>query len=148
MSEAKEHNGYNDGAPEISHERRKSRVASLAHVDLNKNLTAKIQNPLSHLSDADLMADVEDIGLEQAVGRVAGEDGEDEVALVFLKGADDRLEVCLGGAGEGEDVGGLGVPVHGKRDEVLLPQRHAGVPGQHRAHGLLVVLADRGEQHR
>ena len=60
MSEAKEDTSYNEGSPEVSHERRKSRVASLAHVDLNKNLTAKIQNPLSHLSDADLMADVED----------------------------------------------------------------------------------------
>lgn len=60
MSEAKGESNYAEGQYGAPHERRKSRVASLAHVDLNKNLTAKIQNPLSHLSDSDLMADVEE----------------------------------------------------------------------------------------
>lgn len=60
MSHEKGGTDYSEGAPEVSQGRRKSRVTSIAHVDLNKNLTARIQNPLSHLSDADLMADVEE----------------------------------------------------------------------------------------
>jgi hypothetical protein len=60
MSHEKGETNYDEGAPEVSQGRRKSRVTSIAHVDLNKNLTARIQNPLSHLSDADLMADVEE----------------------------------------------------------------------------------------
>ncbi|KAI0456017.1 sugar transporter-domain-containing protein [Xylaria acuta] len=65
-------------APELASDTEKGRRGSVAHIDINKNLDAKIQNPLAGIPRAQLFADVDEF---------ARENGLDEYVPLLRKGA-------------------------------------------------------------
>ncbi|KAI0194935.1 hypothetical protein EV127DRAFT_203921 [Xylaria flabelliformis] len=65
-------------APELVSDTEKGRRGSAAHIDINKNLDAKIRNPLAGIPREQLLAEVDEF---------ARENGMDEYASLLRKGA-------------------------------------------------------------
>ncbi|TGJ85469.1 hypothetical protein E0Z10_g3288 [Xylaria hypoxylon] len=65
-------------APEVVSDAEKGRHGSVAHVDINKNLEAKIQNPLAGIPREQLLSEVEEF---------AHANGLDEYVAILRKGA-------------------------------------------------------------
>ncbi|KAI1353233.1 sugar transporter-domain-containing protein [Xylaria sp. FL0043] len=59
-------------APEPVGDAEKGRRGSVAHIDINKNLDAKIQNPLAGIPRHQLLADVEDFARENGLSEHVG----------------------------------------------------------------------------